>query len=153
MEYPDKCFICGSSGFFEYFNTIKICSACEDMINNKQITVYKKIQLHVAHMIPGHDTCGSMHGHTIDVVIGVRGKMDFSTGMVIDFTVLKRILQKEIIDKFDHGCLNDTIPCPTAEYLAAYIYFKLNQKRMNVIMVRVHETDNNYAEFTGDGDV
>jgi 6-pyruvoyltetrahydropterin/6-carboxytetrahydropterin synthase len=151
--YPDACFICGSDKFNQYPNTIRICDACEAMINKNQITVYKKVQLHVAHMLPGHETCGEMHGHSLDVVVGVRERLDFTNGMVIDFKVLKKILKEEVVDKFDHGCLNNTLPCPTAEYLAAYIYFKLNQKRMNVVMVRVHETEDNYVEFTGDGDV
>ena len=146
----DECFICGGVGFRE---ETKLCDACKHMIENNEMTVFKKVQVHVAHMLPGHQTCGSMHGHSLDIVVGIKGTMSLVSGMVIDFKSLKEILQKEIIDRFDHKCLNDMIPMPTAEFLAAYIYFKLNHRRLNVVMVRVHETDNNYVEFTGDGDV
>lgn len=152
-ELPEECFICGSDKYHIYHSLINICNACEEMINNGEMTVYKKVQVHVAHFIPGHTKCGNMHGHALDIVVGIRGKMDFVNGMVIDFGVLKEVLQKEIVDVFDHGCMNNIIPCPTAEYLAAYIYFQLNHRRFNVVLVRVHETEDNYVEFTGDGDV
>ncbi len=148
----DECFICGSPNYHTYHSLINICNSCEDMINAGKMTVYKKVQLHVAHMLPGHSTCGTMHGHTVDVVIGVRGRMNFVDGMVMDFKSLKEILQKEIVDRFDHGCLNDTIPCPTAEYFAAYLYFQLLSRGLDITMVRVHETDNNYVEFAPDRD-
>ncbi len=146
----NECFICTTP---ECHHISRTCGGCREMIERNEMLIYKKVQVHVAHMLPGHVTCGKIHGHTVDIVIGIKGTMDHTTGMVMDFKYLKEILQKEIVDRFDHGCLNDIIPMPTAEYLAAYIYFQLNHRRLNVVMVRVHETDNNYVEFRGDGDV
>lgn len=148
----DECIICGMPEHYD--EQTNICSSCKQMIRESTTIIYKKVQVHVAHWIPDHQLCGKMHGHTMDIVVGIKGNMSLESGMVMDFKSLKEILQKEIIDRFDHTCLNDILPNPTAEYLAAYIYYKLNQRLINVVTtVRVHETENNYVEFMGDGDV
>lgn len=142
-----QCFICGSHYPHTYNKMIDICLSCVDEIYDGDFTVYKKIQIHVAHFLPGHNACGSMHGHSMNIVIGVKGTLNPSTGMIIDFSELKKIMQEEIISKFDHQCLNNIIPMPTAEYLSFYIYYQLKLRDIGVVMVRVHETDNNYAEY------
>jgi len=146
----DECFICGSPKF-EVKSLFELCDDCVDEIKSgyATMTVYKTVKIDVAHKIPGHITCGNMHGHTIKIVVGVQGRMDMNTGMVIDFKSLKLIIEKEVVDRFDHGCLNDTLPIPTAEYLAFYIYRKLNERGLNIVLIRVHETDDNYVDFTG----
>lgn len=147
MKTP-RCFICGIPFWVStYGDMIDVCNECEDDMNDGTFTVYKKVQIHTAHILPGHSSCGEMHGHSMDIVVGVRGKLDLATGMVIDFKELKRIMQEEIIDPFDHKCLNNVIPMPTAEYLAFYIYHRINARNINVVEVRVHESDNNYAKY------
>lgn len=61
-----------------------------------------------------HGKCERLHGHTYKLVVTVKGKLD-EQDMVIDFALLKDIVQKEVIDILDHAYLNDIIENPTAE--------------------------------------
>jgi 6-pyruvoyltetrahydropterin/6-carboxytetrahydropterin synthase len=129
-------------------NLIVLCESCHRKIHSSLLaTVYKTFTIEAAHRLPGHPTCGFIHGHSIDITVGVNGPIDLKTGMVIDFKHLKTILQDVVIDKFDHAYLNDTFQTPTAELFAYYIFIKLCESGLNVEVVRVHETRDNYAEF------
>lgn len=155
MKEPE-CFICGIDDLHSEFvteyneNSFNMCVDCqEEIVLEAQMVVHKKCTIEIAHMLEGHLTCGTMHGHSVDIVLGIRGCMDLKTGMVIDFKSLKRITQKEIVDRFDHTCLNDVLPIPTAEYLAFYIFKRIASRGFDVAVVRVHETKNNYVEYRG----
>ena len=127
---------------------IIMCNSCRyDLINEFTTTVYKTFTIEIAHMLPNHITCGVVHGHSMDITVGVSGMVNLETGMVIDFKILKEIIKELIIDKFDHSYLNDTFKIPTAEILSYYIFSKLKYNNLNVTVVRVHETKNNYAEI------
>ena len=56
----------------------------------------------------------SEHGHSFVVEVEIDGDVDAQTGMVVNFTCLK-----DVIDKFDHKRLNDMMGSviPTAENL------------------------------------
>lgn len=72
-----------------------------------QIT--KRVAFDAGHRIPSHASkCRHVHGHrwTLDAtvegpVMEVRGKTD--DGMVLDYGVLKAILETEIVNKWDHA--------------------------------------------------
>jgi 6-pyruvoyltetrahydropterin/6-carboxytetrahydropterin synthase len=157
----DECYLCGSDKYhtrvsvIDWTNKMKICWGCEEKINKgmEMMTVYKKCRIEIAHRIDGHATCGKVHGHSIDIVVGIRGRLHLKTGMVMDFKTIKHYIKKEVVDRFDHAFLNDTLPIPTAEYLALYIFKKLTFAGLNVVVVRVHETENNYVEYKGPKDV
>jgi 6-pyruvoyltetrahydropterin/6-carboxytetrahydropterin synthase len=144
----EECYLCGASE--NIYNGL--CVYCEGFINNRvEMTIYKKCRVEIAHKLEGHEKCGTVHGHSVDIVVGFRGKMDVQTGMVIDFNSIKYHIQHEIIDRFDHKYLNDIMPIPTAEFLALFIYQKLNTGVLKdlLCLVRVHETENNYVEYRG----
>src|ERR1700759_2953388 len=46
------------------------------------------------------------HGHNYTLDVSVTGPVDPKTGYVIDLGVLKRIVEREVIDKADHKNLN-----------------------------------------------
>ena len=60
----------------------------------------------MAHRIFRHEGgCGELHGHTYSAELEINGPVNKSTGMVEDFTQVKRIMS-EIIDNYlDHGTL------------------------------------------------
>lgn len=153
-----ECFICGGVIGVLYTTqttgqqiSMNICKDCqEDIEDTAYMTIYKKCTVEIAHHIPGHSKCGTPHGHSVDIIVGVRGHMNLDTGMVMDFNFLSMILKKEIVDRFDHKYLNNIIPIPTAEFLAFYIYKKLVSRHLLVETVRVHETKNNYVEYRGE---
>jgi 6-pyruvoyltetrahydropterin/6-carboxytetrahydropterin synthase len=79
-----------------------------------------------AHRLMGSGgKCESIHGHNFKVELEVQGHGLDDTGMVVDFGVLKKILNR-ILDDLDHTDLND-VPglngkSPSSENLAEYIF-------------------------------
>jgi len=149
-----ECIFCGmpikETFEIQKYSGTYMCHGCIDEAENSTMIIYKKCKVEIAHHIPDHMKCGNTHGHSLSIIVGVRGCMDVNDGMVMDFHTLKHYIQKEIVDKFDHKYLNDFLPIPTAEYMAFYIFKKLEQCGLNVASVRVQETENNYVEFTGE---
>ena len=98
----------------------------------------------------------NFHGHNYELIVKIYGEIDQNTGMVIDLSYLKKIIEKEIEEELDHKNLNLDIPyfkniIPTTENLAIYIWKKLNKAiELNCkITVVLYETPRNFVEYTG----
>ena len=119
--------------------------------------VSKKISFDAAHYLPYYDgKCSRLHGHTWKVELALEGPVDKDTGMVIDFTWIKKVLETEVTKRFDHKCLNDILPNPTAENIVIYLYDKIRNEwiqgpdeEVQVAYVRVWETENSMVEYRG----
>ena len=70
--------------------------------------------------------CEQLHGHTYKLEVVVEGEVK-KNGMVMDFAQLKKIVEKQIIEKLDHSNLNNHTPNPTAEKIAEWIYTRLKK--------------------------
>ena len=105
--------------------------------------VYVERSFSAAHDLPGYDgPCQNLHGHTFRCEIWLKGPINRTTGMVVDF---KRI--KEVIDVFDHAYLNDFLALPTAERLAEKLKDRLQSEFPDLkCTVRVWESEHAYAE-------
>ena len=68
--------------------------------------------------------CERMHGHTYVLQVTLAGAVQ-SNGLVLDFVVLKRIVNKHVLDKIDHQLLNDVIKNPSAERVVVWIWEQL----------------------------
>ena len=95
-----------------------------------EITVEKHFD--AAHYLRGYQgKCEAMHGHRYRVVVKIQAAGLDDIGLAYDFTDLKRHL-KDILERFDHTCLNDVPPFdkinPSAENIAANIYDELKRK-------------------------
>lgn len=119
-----------------------------------KITVVKEFTFEAAHYLPGYDgPCKDTHGHHYVLQVGVEGIPDCSTGMVEDFSRLKHIITKIIIDKLDHKYLNALdIPffpsdMPTAENMVRWIVEVLCNYWPALSFVRLYETPTSYAEW------
>ena len=87
-------------------------------------TIVKKMEFEAAHFLPESSyqgPCNSVHGHSYKILVAITGKIDPSTGMVIDFSILKRAV-KTCINELDHKLLNDIICNPTAENIVLWIW-------------------------------
>ena len=67
------------------------------------------------------------HGHNYRLELTVRGEPDPRTGMVIDLKRIQEVLEREIMQRFDHRDLNADTPFfekdpPTPENLARVIF-------------------------------
>ena len=91
----------------------------------------------------------NFHGHNYVCEVTVSGPLDETTGFVIDLGVLDRILESEIMAKFDHKNINLEVPefadgrlIPSGENLARYISENVQRKigkSPRVTMVKVAE--------------
>jgi len=104
------------------------------------------------------DKCNNpnYHGHNYTLEVWVSGEVDTETGYLIDLKILKTIIQKEIIDRFDHRNLNLDCPefehlNPTAENIAAVIYRLMRQAmdKKYELSITLWETENNIVYFDG----
>ena len=95
------------------------------------------------------------HGHNYGLEVTVRGPIDRDTGMVINLTELKAIVNETVVDRFDHADLNaDPLfraRVPTTENIAIVIWDllvpKLGAERL--WQVRVAEDDTLYVDYRG----
>ena len=103
--------------------------------------VRRRVRFEAAHRLPRHDgKCRELHGHSYEVVVSVERAVDESSGMVIDFSDLKQIVRREVIDKLDHRCVNDLIDNPTAENMAEWIWRRLMNELPGLVEVELGET-------------
>lgn len=96
----------------------------------------------------------NFHGHNYQLVVKVSGEIDPFTGFVMDMKLLKKIIQKQVIDCFDHKNLNlDTVEFselnPTAENIAAVIWHKLRDEihPEHKLKILLYETERNFVEY------
>src|ERR1700733_314008 len=72
------------------------------------------------------------HGHNYVVEVTVSGPVSADTGMVMDLGVLDALVQKEILERFDHTNLNLTddfsATVPSTENLIVRIYELLRDR-------------------------
>ncbi len=99
------------------------------------------------------------HGHNYIVEVTLSGAPDPVTGMVMDLKELKDILNREVLDPFDHRFLNHEVPpfdtvIPTAENIAIEIWRRLapqmNRAEAKLHSIRLWETADLYVEYYGE---
>ena len=119
-------------------------------------------KFHASHRLSCHKgKCGRDHGHTYRVeFLFLSPEIGASSHMVVDFSVIKAMFREIKKTYFDHHNLNNTMeePDPTAEYIAQFIYRKMELAMMDATSefpqhitlekVTVWETENNAASFS-----
>ena len=88
--------------------------------------ISKEFKFDSAHqLIEYNGKCENLHGHTYKLRVTLKGEVDKKTGMIIDFTILKKIVNDNIIEKLDHNYLNNIVKQPTAENIVGWIWNEL----------------------------
>ena len=96
------------------------------------------------------------HGHNYIVEVLVGGPVDQETGTVIDLAQMDEIVQKRVLERFDHANLNlDPLfarEVPTTENLCRTVYKLLDGslEPARLAHVRIEETENNFFEYSGE---
>ncbi len=73
------------------------------------VRLTREFHFEMAHALEGYDgACSQIHGHSYRLMVTVRGMpLDDSAspkhGMLMDFGVLKGIVQRLIVDRYDHA--------------------------------------------------
>jgi len=105
-----------------------------------------------------YEKCANLHGHghNYTLEVAIYGKPDPRTGMVLNLTDMKQIIQKQVIDWVDHRHLNYDVPwlqgiLPTTEMLVMAFWERLASAFPDGLLydVTLHETENNSASYRG----
>ena len=107
-----------------------------------KIRITKEFHFEMSHCLNNYNgACANIHGHSYKLFITLRGTPSTDTasssyGMVMDFSQLKKTVQHEVLDLFDHAFVNqinllDTKKVvvdfqPTCENLVIYIKEKIS---------------------------
>lgn len=99
----------------------------------------------------------SGHGHNYVFEVCVRGEVDAKTGIVMDLSKLKSIIEEKVLSKVDHKNLNEDVSefktlNTTAENIAIVIWGWLRKEIPNGLLceVKLYETENNSAVYRGE---
>ncbi len=110
--------------------------------------VTRSFTFEAAHRLPWHGgRCRDLHGHGYRLEVTIEGPLD-ANGVVIDFEDVKALVQREVIDRYDHAYLNDLLDNPTAELIAHDIWKTLEAGGLAVDRVRLWETADCMVELT-----
>lgn len=105
----------------------------------------------------GEEAHPNGHGHNYILEVSVEGEIDPVTGMVINLSDLKEILDQEIVQPMDHRFLNKEVPpfdkiVPTTANVAREIWRRLQRRfagtAAELVRVRLHETPELYVDVT-----
>ncbi|MEW6120670.1 MAG: 6-carboxytetrahydropterin synthase QueD [Pseudomonadota bacterium] len=143
--------------------------------------ITRRLEFDAGHRIPNHASqCRHLHGHRYAIEITLEGGLIDTEGapdegMVMDFSDVKAIAMRTLVDKWDHAFLVHagdravrdflaTLPdhktvvlsvVPTAENLAAEAFRLLDAAytgtygtQLRLERVRLFETPNNWADAT-----
>jgi 6-pyruvoyltetrahydropterin/6-carboxytetrahydropterin synthase len=98
------------------------------------------------------------HGHNYTLFVTVKGKPNPVTGFVMDAKKLSKLINEKICDQLDHRNINMEVKFlpkgmqPTTENLVYLIWQELAPylEECQLHSVRLHETENIYAEYFGE---
>ena len=148
------------------------------MKNNSVVRITKQFSFEMAHALYGYDgSCKNIHGHSYRLSVTVIGKViseskNLKMGMVMDFADLKKIVNENIIMKYDHALvLNANTPHkksinnklfekvnlvkfqPTCENMLVHFAETLRNKftkNVRLHHLKLRETPSSYAEWFSD---
>lgn len=97
------------------------------------------------------------HGHNYTLEVTVAGEIDPVSGFVVDLKALKSVIEREVIQVYDHRHLNLEVPefrskIPTTENIAIAIWNRLEPKIVGARLhrVRVYEMPDLFADYCGE---
>lgn len=111
--------------------------------------VTKEFTFAAAHFLTKyHGKCENLHGHNYKLCVTVSGPLG-TDDLVIDFLVLKEIVQRAVIVLLDHTNLNDRFPNPSCEIVAQWIFQTLKPKLpVPLTSVQLFETTTSWVTYS-----
>lgn len=103
--------------------------------------------------------CANLHGHTYKLQVTIVGTVN-EIGLVLDFKVLKKIVEDKVVNSLDHEYINNVVEYnPTCENMVIDIFNtlkseieELNKKSpnfMSLSQVKLYETPTSFAVYSG----
>ena len=137
----------------------------------KKVAVFRREHFNAAHrlfnpvwpeeknkQVFGICSSPNFHGHNYEMDVTVAGDINPELGYVMDLTELRKLVDKEIIDKVDHKNLNLDVDfmngvLPSTENIAVTFWNqlekKINAKNRKLYSIKIRETVNNSVEYKG----
>ena len=121
----------------------------------KNVYLTREFTFEAAHHLHNYvGECSNTHGHSYKLQVTVKGEPDPVTGLLIDFKLLKNIINDCIIYKLDHINLTDYFDDmnTTVENLCYWAWYEIMSCLPNDIAlhkVRIWETQSCYATYYG----
>lgn len=121
---------------------------------SKLVELTKEFKFEAAHRLtnvaPEHK-CGRLHGHSFIVEISVMGDVDPSSGWLIDFGDISKVVRPIIDDELDHRYLNEIegMDNPTSENIAIWLWNRIKPSLPVLSAVMVQETATARAIYRG----
>jgi 6-pyruvoyltetrahydropterin/6-carboxytetrahydropterin synthase len=101
------------------------------------------------------------HGHNYALDVTVQGEIDEATGFCVELPALDAILQREVVERFDHQHINFAVPefgeggwIPSTENLTRYLWPRISAALppgARLLRLRLHEDDSLYVDYNGEG--
>lgn len=139
------------------------------MASSPQVVITRRLQFNAAHRVHnpalsdeenqrlfGKCNNPNWHGHNYTLDVSVIGPVDERTGYVIDLGALKRVVEREVVNKVDHKNFNLEVDfmqgvIPTTENIVVAMWRVLEPAIRPARLKRLvlWETPNNYVEYDG----
>ena len=133
------------------------------------VTITRRLQFNAAHRVHnpalsdaenkalfGKCNNPNWHGHNYTLDVSVSGPVDEKTGYVVDLGHIKRVVEREVIDKVDHRNFNLEVDfmrgvIPTTENIVVAMWRVLapSLAPARLTKLTLWETPNNYVEYDG----
>lgn len=115
--------------------------------------IFKEFTFDAAHLLPNLPSthkCASLHGHTYHLRIYLEGTPGTTTGWILDFGEIKKIMNP-ILEKLDHKYLNEIpgLENPTCELLAVWIWNQLKPQLLPLSRIELRETPTSGVVYEG----
>jgi 6-pyruvoyltetrahydropterin/6-carboxytetrahydropterin synthase len=112
------------------------------------LLVTREFLFDAAHNLPRYQgKCERLHGHTFRLQVTVKAPLDTWSGMAFDFHDLKRVVEARIISVLDHAYVNEVVPNPSAEFIAIWVWNRLQDLPLHEI--KVWETPTCHVSYRG----
>jgi 6-pyruvoyltetrahydropterin/6-carboxytetrahydropterin synthase len=100
------------------------------------------------------------HGHNYTIEVSVTGTVDPVSGFIVDLKWLKDVIEREVLEVYDHRHLNHEVPefaaaIPTTENIAIAVWNRLEAPvkaagGAKLTRVRIYETGDIFADYLGE---
>ncbi|XP_002740499.1 6-pyruvoyl tetrahydrobiopterin synthase-like isoform X1 [Saccoglossus kowalevskii] len=99
----------------------------------------------------------NMNGYNYRVKVTIKGKVEPTTGYIIDLLDLKKLIKQNVIDELDHRQLDRDVPYfkdrpSTVENIVLFIWHQMKKCLPEGILheIEVHNSNNNCVKYLGE---
>jgi 6-pyruvoyl tetrahydropterin synthase/QueD family protein len=119
-----------------------------------EATVTKELVFDAAHFITDHPAkCSNLHGGRYLLQVQVAGRIDPATGCVVDYGYLKRVVNRLVVERFDHHTLNYAAPelawRSSTEMICVHVWECLIDYLPGLAGLRLYETTQSWCDYRG----